>query len=68
MVFADKVMKVSKDKTNSVASVWSVPLGRIPGSLDPQSREALHEVDINRDVAPFSFWPECRRGIVGSLG
>ena len=40
-------MNLSKAATNSVASAWVVPLGQTPGYLDPQSQEALHEVDVS---------------------
>ena len=33
--------------TNSVTSMWVAPLGQTPDSLDPQSQEALYEVDVS---------------------
>ena len=39
---------------NSVASAWIVPLGQTPGYLDPQSQEALHEVDVSGMALHFS--------------
>jgi hypothetical protein len=41
--------------TNSVASAWLVPLGKTPDYLDPQSQEALHEVDVSGMALQFSF-------------
>lgn len=48
-------MNLSKVVTNSVAPVWVVPLGQTPNYLDPQSQEALHEVDVNGTSLLFSF-------------
>lgn len=48
-------MNLSKVATNSVASVWVVPLGQTPDYLDPQSQEALHEVDVGGTALHFSF-------------
>ena len=33
--------------TNSVTSMWVAPLGQTPDYLDPQSQEALYEVDVS---------------------
>jgi hypothetical protein len=41
--------------TNSMPSVWVMPLGQTPGYLDPQSHEALHEVDVSGMALHFSF-------------
>ena len=40
-------MNFSNVEMKSVASMWVVPLGQTPGYLDPQSQEALHEVDVS---------------------
>ena len=48
-------MNSSKVMTNSVASAWLVPLGKTPDYLDPQSQEALHEVDVSGMALQFSF-------------
>lgn len=48
-------MNVSKGVTNSVTSVWLVPLGQTPDYLDSQSQEALHEVDVSGMALHFSF-------------
>lgn len=48
-------MNPSKSVTNSVASVWLVPLGQTPDYLDPQSQEALHEVEVSGMALHFSF-------------
>ena len=50
-----RFVKLSEALTNSVASVWLVPLGQTPEYLDPQSQEALHEVDISGMALHFSF-------------
>ncbi|MEP6889536.1 MAG: hypothetical protein ABI955_02425 [Nitrospirota bacterium] len=47
-------MSSSKDVSNSVASTWVVQLGRTPDYLDPQSQEALHEVDVSGMALHFS--------------
>lgn len=39
-------MNSSKVGTNSVTS-WVAPLGQTPDYLDPQSQEALYEVDVS---------------------
>lgn len=61
-------MNVSKVGTNSVASVWVVPLGQTPDYLDPQSQEALHEVDISGMALHFSSGQRLEREPIGSLG
>ena len=63
-------MNLSKVVTNSVAPVWVVPLGQTPNYLDPQSQEALHEVDVNGTSLLFSFGqaPEGGGKAIGSLG
>ena len=45
-------MNVSKGMANSKASVWLAPLGQTPDYLDPQSQEALYEVDISGMTLP----------------
>ncbi len=50
-----KFVKLSEALTNSVASVCLEPLGQTPEYLDPQSQEALHEVDISGMALHFSF-------------
>ena len=61
-------MNVSKVKTNSVASVGVVPLGQTPDYLDPQSQEALHEVDVSGTALLFSFGQAPEGETIGSLG
>ena len=61
-------MNVSKVGTNSVASVWIMPLGQTPDYLDPQSQEALHEVDVNGTSLLFSFGQAPEGEAIGSLG
>ncbi len=41
--------------TNSVPSAWVVPLGQTPDYLNPQSQEALHEVDVSWTELLFFF-------------
>ncbi len=36
-------------------SVQIVPLGQTPGYLDPQSQEALYEVDVSASAILLSF-------------
>lgn len=48
-------MNISNVATNSVVSVWHVPLEQTPGYLDPQSQEALYEVDVSGMALHFSF-------------
>ena len=45
----------SKVVTDSMASVWLVPLGKTPDYLDPHSQEALHEVDVSGMALQVSF-------------
>lgn len=54
-VLADKVCELSEALMNSVALVCLEPLGQTPEYLDPQSQEALHEVDISGMALHFSF-------------
>ncbi|MGH7208937.1 MAG: hypothetical protein ACREIL_06095 [Nitrospiraceae bacterium] len=61
-------MNVSKVATNSVASVWVVPLGRTPDYLDLQSQEALHEVDVSGMALHFSFGQVAEGKAIGSSG
>ena len=61
-------MSLSKTVTNSVASVWVMPLGQTPGYLDPQSHEALHEVDVSGMALLFSFGQAPEGQAIGSLG
>jgi len=61
-------VNVSKVATNSVASVWVVPLGQTPDYLDPQSHEALHEVDVSGMALHFSFDQRPVGETIGSLG
>lgn len=48
-------MNLSRVVTNSVTSVWLLPLGQTPDYLDPRSQEALHEVDVSGMVVRLSF-------------
>ena len=61
-------MNLSKGVTNSGASVWVVPLGQTPDYLDPQSQEALHEVDVSGMAIHFSFGAAPKGEAIGSLG
>ena len=61
-------MNLSKVGTNSVASVGVVPLGQTPDYLDPQSQEALHEVDVSGTALHFSFGQAPEGEAVGTLG
>jgi hypothetical protein len=61
-------VNLSKVGTNSVTSVWAVPLGQTPGYLDPQSQEALHEVDVSGTTLHFSFGQAPEGEAVGTLG
>lgn len=47
-------MNISKVATNSVASIWVMPLGQTPDYLDPKSQEALYEVDDSGMALFFS--------------
>jgi hypothetical protein len=51
-----------------VASVGVVPLGQTPDYLDPQSQEALHEVDFSGTALYFSFGQAPEGEAIGSLG
>ena len=50
-----KLVNFSKVGTNSAASVLNVPLGRTPDYLDPQSQEAVYEVDVSGMALHFSL-------------
>lgn len=54
-------MNFSKGETNFSASLLVVPLGRTPNYLDPQSQEALYEVDVSGMTLHFSFAHHWRR-------
>lgn len=41
--------------THSAPLVSIVPLGQTPDYLDPQSQEALHEVDVSGMAVVISF-------------
>lgn len=60
-------MNTSKTGTNSVASAWVVPLGRTPGYLDPQSQEALYEVDVSGMALSFSSGQRLERETIVNL-
>jgi hypothetical protein len=45
----------TKGVTDTASSVWLVPLEQTPDYLDPQSQEALHEVDVSGTALHFSF-------------
>ena len=51
-------MNLSEAVTKSGTSVEVVPLGQTPDDLDPQSQEALHEVDVSGTALLFSFGQE----------
>lgn len=61
-------MNVSKVKSNSVASAWVVPLGQTPDYLDPQSQEALYEVDVSGTALYFSFGQASEAEAIEGLG
>jgi hypothetical protein len=45
-----------------------MPLGQTPNYLDPQSQEALHEVDVSGTALLFSFGQAPEGEAIGSLG
>ena len=53
---------------DSMSLVWLVPLGQTPDYLDPQSQEALHEVDVSGMALHFSFGAAPQGEAIGSLG
>lgn len=61
-------MNLSKVVTNSVAPVGVVPLGQTPDYLDPQSQEALHEVDVSGMALLSSFGQAPEEEAIGSVG
>jgi hypothetical protein len=61
-------VNLAKVVTNAVASAWGVPLGQTPDYLDPQSQEALHEVDVSATARLFSFGQAPEGKAIGSLG
>ena len=61
-------MNCFKVGTNSVASAWIVPLGETPDYLDPQSQEAVYEVDVSGMALHFSFSQAQEGKIFGNLG
>ena len=61
-------MNLAKVATNSVASAWVIPLGQTPGYLDPQSHEAMYEVDVSGMGLFFSFGQRPVGEAIGSLG
>lgn len=44
---SDKVVNLSKNVASSLTPPLVVPLGRTPPYLDPQSQEAMYEVDVS---------------------
>lgn len=44
---SDKVVNLSKNAASSSTPPVVVPLGRTPPYLDPQSQEAMYEVDVS---------------------
>ncbi|HEV8326477.1 MAG TPA: hypothetical protein VGQ08_03270 [Nitrospiraceae bacterium] len=52
---------------SSVTSVWVFPLGQTPTYLDPQSQEAVHEVDVSGTDLQFSS-ARPQGESIGSLG
>ena len=61
-------MNLAKVATNSLTSVWVVPLGQTPNYLDPQSQEAVYEVDVSGTALHFSFGQAPEGDAIGSLG
>jgi hypothetical protein len=41
------LVNIPKNDTSSSSPLSDVPLGRTPPYLDPQSQEAVHEVDVS---------------------
>ena len=48
-------MTLSNHVTSPSVSLWVMPLGKTPPYLDPQSQEALYEVDVSGMRLSFSF-------------
>jgi hypothetical protein len=61
-------VNLSETGTNFVASAWIVPLGQTPDYLDPQSQEALYEVDVSGMALYFSFAQRPEGKAIGSMG
>ena len=61
-------MNGSKGATNSVTAAWVVLLGQTPDYLDPQSQEALHEVDVRGMALHFSLGQRPEWETIKSLG
>ena len=61
-------MNISKVATNSVASMWVMPLGQTPDYLDPESQEALYEVDVSGMALLSSFGQAPEEEAIGSVG
>lgn len=66
-VLADKVCELSEILTNSAALVCLEPLGQTPGYLDPQSQEAMYEVDVSGIALHFSFEQPSEGGAIKGL-
>ena len=61
-------MNFSAVATNPDPSASVVPLGETPEYLDPQSQEALYEVDVTRMALLFSFCQAPEGEAIGNLG
>lgn len=48
-------MNPQKNVTSSSSPLPGVPLGRTPSYLDPQSQEAVHEVDVSGMLIHIDF-------------
>ena len=46
-VIPEAVVTIPNQVTSSPTSRWVMPLGQTPPYLDPQSQEALYEVDVS---------------------
>lgn len=59
-------MNSSKVETHSVNS-WVMPLGQTPDYLDPQSQEALYEVDVSGMELLFPTGEAQKGQLLGAL-
>ena len=62
-----QLVNFAKVATNAVASALVVPLGQTPNYLDPQSQEALHEVDVSGTALNFTFDQAPEGEAIGSV-
>jgi hypothetical protein len=50
-----QIVALSNHVTSPSVSRWVMPLGKTPPYLDPQSQEAVYEVDVSGMPLSFSF-------------